>query len=66
MSGGPSAPPELDFTSLQDSGAPAWAVALVIWSGSIILFAVAIWRAACIILRVGGDDDDQTPRDHSE
>lgn len=64
MPGGPSDPPQLDFTSLQDSGAPAWAVALIMWSGSMVLFAVAVWRAACIILRVGGDDEDQDNGHH--
>ena len=66
MFGGPSDPPQLDFTSLEDSGAPAWAVALVMWSGSMVLFAAAVWRAACIILRVGQDDDEPTHHDHRE
>ena len=59
----PSDPPWLDTGMVESNGTPAWAVALVMWSGSMVLAAVAVWRAATIILRTGPDDDDPPEHD---
>ena len=59
----PSEPPWLDTTAVDAEDSPAWAVALVMWSGSMVLAAVAVWRAATIILRTGPETRDEDPHE---